>query len=194
MLEDDPYGLVRYEGDPPPLLHELEGGELVTYTSSFSKTVAPGVRVGYFVLPERLVPSFERAAVSTYITPALLGEATVWEFVRQGRFEPNLVRVRGLLKARRDAMLAALERELGRAASWSRPEGGYFLWVDFADDLDAGELLARATEAGVPFVRGSDFFPGDGGRSSARLAFSFASPDEIGEGVSRLAALLPARV
>ena len=191
VLEDDPYGLVRYEGDPPPLLHELEGGELVTYTSSFSKTVAPGVRVGYFVLPERLVAPFEHAAVSTYITPALLGEATVWEFVRQERFEPNLVRVRGLLKARRDAMLAALERELGGAATWSRPEGGYFLWVDFADDVDAGELLARATEAGVPFVRGSDFFPGgSGGRSSARLAFSFASPDEIGEGVvaPRLAA------
>jgi 2-aminoadipate transaminase len=195
MLEDDPYGLVRYEGDPPPLLHELEGGALVTYTSSFSKTVAPGVRVGYFVLPEGLVAPFERAAVSTYITPALLGEATVWEFVRQGRFEPNLERVRGLLKARRDAMLAALERELAGAATWSRPEGGYFLWVDFADDVDAAELLVRATEAGVPFVRGSDFFPGgSGGRSSARLAFSFASPDEIGEGVSRLASLVPARV
>jgi DNA-binding transcriptional MocR family regulator len=195
VLEDDPYGLVRYEGDSPPLLHELEGGALVTYTSSFSKTVAPGVRVGYFVLPEALVAPFERAAVSTYITPALLGEATVWEFVRQGRFEPNLERVRGLLMARRDAMLAALERELAGAATWSRPEGGYFLWVDFAEDVDAAELLVRATAAGVPFVRGSDFFPGGiGGRSSARLAFSFASPDEIGEGVSRLASLVPARV
>jgi DNA-binding transcriptional MocR family regulator len=141
------------------------------------------------------VAPFERAAVSTYITPALLGEATVWEFVRQGRFEPNLERVRGLLMARRDAMLAALERELAGAATWSRPEGGYFLWVDFAEDVDAAELLVRATAAGVPFVRGSDFFPGGiGGRSSARLAFSFASPDEIGEGVSRLASLVPARV
>ena len=119
----------------------------------------------------------------------------MWEFVRQGRFEPNLVRVRGLLKARRDAMLGALELELDGAATWSRPEGGYFLWVDFADDVDAAELLARATEAGVPFVRGSDFFPGgSAGGSSARLAFSFASPDEIGEGVARLAELLPARV
>ena len=115
----------------------------------------------------------------------------MWEFVRQGRFEPNLDRVRGLLRARRDAMLAALERELGGTASWSRPEGGYFLWVDFGDDVDTGELLVRATEAGVPFVQGSDFFPGDEGRSSARLAFSFATPDEIDEGVARLAALLP---
>ncbi|MGE5692009.1 MAG: PLP-dependent aminotransferase family protein [Pseudomonadota bacterium] len=195
VLEDDPYGLVRYEGDAPPRLLELEGGELVTYTSSFSKTVAPGLRVGYFVLAEPLVKPFEEAAVSTYITPALLGEATVWEFVRRGLFEPNLERVRGLLRARRDAMLEALEGELGTAARWSRPEGGYFLWVDFGDEVDAGELLVRATAAGVPFVRGEDFYPGGaGGRSAARLAFSFASPDEIREGVARLAELLPARV
>jgi 2-aminoadipate transaminase len=195
VLEDDPYGLVRYEGEPPPLLLELEGGELVTYTSSFSKTVAPGLRVGWFVLPRPLVAPFEEAAVSTYITPALLGEATVVELLARGRFEPNLERVRGLLRARRDAMLEALERELGGVARWSRPEGGYFLWVDFPDEVDAGELLRRATAAGVPFVRGSDFFPGgEGGRSSARLAFSFASPGEIAEGVGRLAALLPARV
>jgi 2-aminoadipate transaminase len=147
------------------------------------------------VLPEPLVAPFEDAAVSTYITPGLLGEATVWEFVRRGRFEPNLERVTGLLRARRDAMLDALDRELGGAARWSRPEGGYFLWVDFADDVDARELLVRATEAGVPFVRGTDFFPGaSAGRSSARLAFSFASPDEIRDGVARLAELLPARV
>ena len=195
VLEDDPYGLVRYEGEAPPRLLELEGGELVTYTSSFSKTIAPGLRVGYFVLPEPLVAPFEDAAVSTYITPGLLGEATVWEFVRRGRFEPNLERVTGLLRARRDAMLDALDRELGGAARWSRPEGGSFLWVDFADDVDARELLVRATEAGVPFVRGTDFFPGaSAGRSSARLAFSFASPDEIRDGVARLAELLPARV
>jgi 2-aminoadipate transaminase len=195
VLEDDPYGLVRYEGDPPPLLFDLEGGELVTYTSSFSKTVAPGLRVGYFVLPEALVARFEDTAVSTYITPALLGEATVWELVRRGGFEPNLERVRGLLRARRDAMLTALERELGTTARWSRPKGGYFLWVDFAEEVDAAELLVRSTAAGVPFVRGADFFPGGaGGRSSARLAFSFASPEEIGEGVARLAELLPARV
>ncbi|HSC92479.1 MAG TPA: PLP-dependent aminotransferase family protein [Gaiellaceae bacterium] len=194
VLEDDPYGLVRYEGAPPQTLHALEGGELVTYTSSFSKTVAPGLRVGYFVLPEELVRPFEEAAISTYITPALLGQATVWEFVRRGRFDPNLERVRTLLGVRRDAMLDALERELGGAARWSRPEGGYFLWVDLFGDVDAADLLRRATEAGVAFVRGADFFAaGAGGRSSARLAFSFASTDEIAVGVGVLAELLPLR-
>jgi DNA-binding transcriptional MocR family regulator len=88
-------------------------------------------------------------------------------------------------------MLDALDAELPEARS-SRPEGGYFLWLDFPDSVDAGELLVRAEQAGLTFVRGSDFFPAGsgGGRSSARLAFSYVSPDEIREGVSRLAALL----
>ena len=191
VYEDDPYGLVRYEGEPVPTLFELAGGRRVVYSSSFSKTIAPGVRVGYFVFPEELAPAVEALASSTYITPVLLAEATVYEFVRRGAFEPNLERVRDLLGARRDAMLAALEEHLGGRATWSRPEGGYFLWLDLP--VETGELLARAEEAGVTFVRGSDFFlPGKGGERSARLAFSFVSPAEIAEGVERLARLVPA--
>jgi 2-aminoadipate transaminase len=103
--------------------------------------------------------------------------------------EPNLERVRALLRERRDAMLEALERELGGRARWSRPEGGYFLWLELPQGSDATELLGRATAAGVTFVPGSDF---GGEPNSARLAFSFASPAEIDEGVSRLAELVPA--
>ncbi len=187
VLEDDPYGLVRYEGEPPPTLFELDGGEHVVYSSSFSKTIAPGVRVGYFVLPAALEHELEQLAVSTYITPVLLGQATVFEFLRRGRFEPNLERVRDLLRVRRDAMLEALAAELGGAARWSRPEGGYFLWLDLSEDVDAADLLRRAEDAGVTFVKGADF---GGPRSSARLAFSFVSPDEIREGIRRLAALV----
>jgi 2-aminoadipate transaminase len=191
VYEDDPYGLVRFEGEAPPSLLELAGGERVIYSSSFSKTIAPGVRVGYFVLPEQLANELEALAVSTYITPVLLGEATVYEFLRRGAFEPNLERIRGLLRERRDAMLGALESELGGRASWSRPEGGYFLWLDLG--VDAAELLGRAEQAGITFIKGTDFFPpGEGGERSARLAFSFVSPSEITEGVSRLAALVPA--
>ena len=188
VLEDDPYGLVRYEGEAPPSLHELEGGELVTYASSFSKTIAPGIRVGWFVLPAPLAARIEARAVSTYISPPFLTEATVHELIRRGAFEPNLERIRGLLRARRDAMLGALERELGGRATWSTPEGGYFVWIELG--TDGGELLTRAEAAGVTFVKGSDFFPVAGGERSARLAFSFASPAEIDEGVSVLASLL----
>jgi DNA-binding transcriptional MocR family regulator len=181
VLEDDPYGLVRFEGEAPPTLFELDGGEHVIYSSSFSKTIAPGLRVGYFVLPQALDAELEALAVSTYITPVLLGQATVLEFLRRGNLDANLVRVRDLLRVRRDAMLDALEQELHQA-TWSRPQGGYFVWV---------ELPHEVKEApGVAFVPGTDF---GGAPNTVRLAFSFVSPDEIREGVRRLSAAAAAR-
>jgi len=189
VLEDDPYGLVRYEGEAPPLLLDLAGGEHVAYASSFSKTIAPGVRVGYFVLPAELAAQVEALAVSTYISPPFLTQATVHEFLRRGNFEPNLARVNGLLRARRDAMLEALERHVPEGSTWTRPEGGYFVWLDLPEGIDTGDLLPRAEEAGVTFVKGTDFFPrGHGGEHSLRLAFSFVSPAEIAEGVELLGA------
>jgi 2-aminoadipate transaminase len=188
VLEDDPYGLVRFEGEPLPSLLELSGGE-TAYSSSFSKTIAPGIRVGWFVLPESLAEEIESTAVATYITPVLLGQATVHEFVTRGLFESNLERVRGLIGERRDAMLAALDRDLPNVRT-TRPEGGYFLWLEL-DGVDAGELLPRAEAAGVTFVKGTDF---GGEPDTLRLAYSFVSVDEIAEGVGKLAATLPAAV
>jgi 2-aminoadipate transaminase len=187
VLEDDPYGLVRYDGAPVPTLFELEGGVNVAYASSFSKTIAPGVRVGYFVLPAPLSAQVEARAVSTYISPPFMTQATVHEFLRRGNFQPNLERVKGLLRVRRDAMLDALELHLPEGAEWSRPEGGYFVWVDLPGDAPS---LADAEAAGVTFVPGPDFFADGSGASSMRLAFSFVSTDEIAEGVTRLAPLL----
>jgi 2-aminoadipate transaminase len=188
VLEDDPYGLVRFEGEPPPTLFALAEGT-VAYSSSFSKTIAPGLRVGYFVLPPDLAAALEATATSTYITPVLLGQATVHEFVRRGNFEPNLERVSKLIGARRDAMLAALARELPHA-TWSRPDGGYFLWLDLPG-ADAAELLPRAQANGVTFVEGTDF---GGPSDSLRLAYSFVSPAQIEVGVARLAGLVGAPV
>jgi 2-aminoadipate transaminase len=181
VLEDDPYGLVRFEGDPPPTLFELAGGEGVVYSSSFSKTVAPGLRVGYFVLPPALDAELEALAVSTYITPVLLGQATVFEFLRRGNLDSNLERVRDLLRVRRDAMLDSLEQELP-SATWTRPQGGYFVWVELPHEVrDA---------PGVAFVPGTDF---GGAPNTARLAYSYVSPDEIREGIRRLSAAVAAR-
>jgi DNA-binding transcriptional MocR family regulator len=192
VLEDDPYGLVRFEGESPPALHSLEGGTLVTYASSFSKTVAPGLRTGYFVLPEGEAGAFEQRAANTYISPPYFAQATIAEFIARGQLEPNLERVRSGLQARRDAMLNGLERGLHGRASWSRPEGGYFVWLDLGEDVDASELARRAEAEGVAFVPGSDFFPpGSGlGRGSGRLAFSFEPPERIAEGVAILTALV----
>ncbi|HUG65364.1 MAG TPA: PLP-dependent aminotransferase family protein [Gaiellaceae bacterium] len=191
VLEDDPYGLVRFEGDAQPSLFELEGGSLVTYTSSFSKTVAPGVRTGYFVLPEQDAAGFEERAVSTYISPPFLPEAIVWEFIDRGRFEPNLDRICGELRARRDSMLDALRASAPSGASWSTPEGGYFVWLELPD-VDTVDLARRAESEGVSFVAGPGFFPAGSamGTSSARLAFSYETPERVAEGIERLLALL----
>jgi 2-aminoadipate transaminase len=190
VLEDDPYGLVRYEGEPLPGVFELSGGA-TAYCSSFSKTVAPGLRVGWFVLPAELAAELEALATSTYISPPYLSQATVLELLTRGNFEPNLERVNGLLRARRDAMLAALEREMPADATWTRPQGGYFVWLELPSAPPAAELLVRAEAEGITFVKGSDFYPGGhGGEHALRLAFSFVSPDEISDGVARLASLL----
>jgi 2-aminoadipate transaminase len=154
--------------------------------------VAPGLRVGWFVLPDELVAPFDDRAVSTMISPPLLPQAAVHELFERNAFEPNLHRICGLLRSRRDAMLASLERELDGRVSWSRPEGGYFCWLEI-DGGDAGALLTKSTEAGVTFVKGADFFPSAGnGADAARLAFSYESPERIAEGVSTIAALLSA--
>ncbi len=196
VLEDDPYGLVRYEGIASPTMFELEGSVAgqIAHTSSFSKTISPGLRVGYLILPEPLVKPLELIASSSTISPSNLPAATVYEFVRRGHFEPNLERMNGLLRARRDAMLGALDRHFGSSATWSHPEGGYFNWLELPGDVDAGELLPKATEAGVVYCKGADFFPDGRGRSALRLAYSFPSPEEIERGVEILAELVGARV
>jgi len=181
LFEDDPYGLIRFEGESLPALFDLTGKESI-YSSSFSKTVAPGLRVGWFILPEGLAAEITETATSTYITPVLLAQATVHEFITRGLFEPNLRRVNGLLKARRDAMLEALETHFS-GASWSRPQGGYFIWLELPVGTVAKDVIERAE--GVTAVPGTDF---GGAPNTMRLAYSFVSPDEIETGVERLAA------
>jgi 2-aminoadipate transaminase len=191
VVEDDPYALVRFEGEPLPSIYELAGGEGVVYSFSFSKIVAPGLRVGYLIGSAELIGRLEALAVQTYLTPGLLPQAAVLEFLRRGRLDPNVERVAGLLRERRDAMLESLEQELPDGAAWSKPQGGYFTWLDLPPGTDAAALLARAEEQEVTFVKGSDFFPsGRGGADSARLAYSFVSAADIRAGVTRLAGLL----
>jgi DNA-binding transcriptional MocR family regulator len=190
IVEDDPYGLVRFEGEPLPALLERAPPGRVVYSSSFSKTVAPGLRVGYLVLPEDLAGAVEQIALSTYVSPAIFPQAIVWEFLRRGLLEANVARVSGLLQARRDAMIDALARELPEGARWSQPQGGYFLWLDFPDDTPAADVLVEAERDGVAFVKGADFYTRAGGETSARLAFSFAPAADMAEGVARLARAL----
>jgi 2-aminoadipate transaminase len=181
LLEDDPYGLIRFEGETPPAMFDL-AKDSVIYTSSFSKTISPGLRVGWYIVPEELAKPLIDRANGTYISPVLLGQAIVFEFIRRGSFEPNLKRVNALLKERRDAMLAALGKHLS-GAKWSHPEGGYFIWLELPAETSAEEVLGRAE--GVTAVLGTDF---GGAPNTIRLAYSYVSPDEIDTGIERLAA------
>ena len=179
VLEDDPYRLVRFEGDDVPSLHELDGGNRVLHSSSFSKIVAPGLRVGYLVVPSDLAAELEAVAAGTYLAPAFSTQAIVFEFLQRGLLEPNVERVCGLLRRRRDALLSALERELPEA-SWSTPAGGYFLWLELPAGVSAGEALAAGEEAGVTFVAGERLLRPPGGRSrrgAARVQLRFTGGD-----------------
>jgi DNA-binding transcriptional MocR family regulator len=183
LVEDDSYGLTRFEGEPPETLFDLSGGRSV-YSSTFSATIAPGLRVGFFVLPEALAEELGGLAASMYIAPVLLGQATVYEFIARGAFEAHIGRLREALKARRDALLAAFEAHLP-GATWSRPEGGLFSWLQLPGSADGREVLRRAE--GMAARDGTGF----GAVSSAlRLCFAAAPPDELEAGVERLAAAL----
>jgi 2-aminoadipate transaminase len=190
VLEDDPYRLLRFEGEDEPTLFELAGGEDVIHLSSFSKTVAPGIRVGYLVLPADLVPAIEAFVVENYVSPSIFVQAALFEFLDGGRLDPNLEHARAALRARRDTMLAALARELPDGASWNHPQGGYFLWLDLPGGVDAERLLGEAVDVGVTFIKGADFFWNVGGDEAARLAFSFATVEEIETGIARLGELV----
>jgi DNA-binding transcriptional MocR family regulator len=190
ILEDDPYGLLRFGGDGLPRLFELADADGVMFMSSFSKTVAPGIRVGFAILPEELMGAMQTLVFENYVSPVMFVEATLHEFVSRGLFDPNVEAIQEALHARRDAMISALAREMPEGTRWNEPDGGYFLWVDLPGGLSAESLLAQADEAGVAFIKGPDFFFHGGGESSMRLAFSYERPEAIDEGISRLGRLV----
>ncbi len=190
IFEDDPYRLVRYSGEEVPSLFELAGGKGVIFACSFSKSAAPGLRVGYLIVPDEVVGPLQEALATMYISPPMLPAAALHEMIRRGDFEPTLERTRAELKARRDAMLEALERSMPEGTRWSRPEGGYFLWVDLPSGVKVAPLQVRAQEAGITFVAGTDFLIDGSGEESLRLAFSYPSVEQIHDGIDRLGALV----
>jgi 2-aminoadipate transaminase len=190
VVEDDPYGALRFEGDAPPtvfrVMHDLGAGDLAVRVGSFSKSVAPGLRVGYAIVPEQLAPRLERRALDLYVSPPLLPQAQLHSFLLDGRLEPHLDSLRAELRRRRDALLAGLADALPDATV-TRPQGGYFAWAELPPALDAEPLLHAASAHGVTFVPGRSFDPDGLDTRHARFAFSFASPAEIADGCRRLA-------
>ena len=186
IFEDDPYVALRFEGSPLPTMLSMDSGDTVVYASSFSKTVCPGIRVGYLVGPAELIARVVKIATQTYISPSMVSQGIVNQFCLSGALERSIEFVRNALRERADTLCEALERELPEAR-FVKPLGGYFLWVDLPRGTDVGALFEAAAERGVQFVKGSDFVL-DGGDSSMRLAYSGVTPEEIEEGVKRLAA------
>jgi 2-aminoadipate transaminase len=186
IFEDDPYVDLRFEGEPLPRMLDLEGGgESVVYASSFSKTVCPGIRVGYLVGPADLIARLRKRATETYISPNMVAQAIVAEFCDSGAVEGSIATVKRALRERRDATASALERHLPEAEFVS-PQGGYFLWVDLPEGSDVDALARAAADRGVVFEKGSAFVL-EGGDSSLRLAYSAVPPDQIDEGIARVA-------
>jgi len=185
IFEDDPYVELRFEGAQHPTMLSLDEGVGVVYASSFSKTVCPGIRVGYLVGPAELIARIRGIATGTYISPSMVSQSIVAEFCHSGAIERSITTVKKALLERRDATSAALERHLPEAR-FVTPQGGYFLWVDLPEGSDVASLEAGARERGVLFVKGTDFLL-EGGENSLRLAYSAVPPDQIEEGIARVA-------
>ena len=188
LFEDDPYRLISFGDDPPPTMLSLDRADRVIHASSFSKTVSPGVRVGYLAGPAEQIKTLAKRGSEHYISPNMLAESVVLELCRSGALAANVEVVNEALAARRDALVAALRERLPEG-EFVVPEGGYFLWIDFPEQFDTVGALSAAASEGVAFVAGPDFLL-EGGGSSLRLSFASVPVERIAEGVERLARAL----
>jgi 2-aminoadipate transaminase len=188
IFEDDPYRLISFGEEPPATMLSLDSAERVIHASSFSKTVSPGVRVGYLAGPAEEIATLAKRGSEHYISPNMLAESIVLELCTSGELQKNIEFVNGALRERRDALVDALRAHVPEA-EFVVPEGGYFLWLDLPDDVDTPAALDAARKEGVTFVAGPDFML-DGGESSLRLSFAPVPSERIGEGVARLAQAL----
>jgi 2-aminoadipate transaminase len=188
VFEDDPYRLIRFGGDPLPTMLEQDGRDRVIHASSFSKTVAPGVRVGYMIGPADEIAALAKIANEQYISPSMIAEAIVLELCRSGALDRNIESVNAALRERCNALVEALREHIPEAR-FVVPKGGYFLWLDLNDDVDSSALLDEAKKEGVTFVAGPDFML-EGGSSSLRLSFAPVPAGDVAEGVQRLARAL----
>jgi len=184
VFEDDPYVDLRFSGETLPSMLSMDPKRVV-YASSFSKTVCPGIRVGYLVGPADLIAAVAKIATNTYISPSMVAQSIVYEFCASGAIDSSIETVRTALAKRALTLDLALARELPEA-EFVRPEGGYFMWVTLPAGTDVNALHKLAGEYGVSFVKGTDFVI-EGGENTLRLAYSGVTPEQIDEGVARLA-------
>lgn len=204
IIEDDPYGQLRYEGDHLPSLVVLDNefqrhngapySGNVIYLSTFSKTLAPGLRLGWIIAPVEVIKKLVQAKQGSDLHTSTFTQMVAYEVAHGGFLDRHVRFIRQVYRERRDAMLHALERYFPKGVHWTHPQGGLFLWVILPEHLDASEVLKEAIQEKVAFVPGVAFYADGSGQNTLRLNFSYMTPDKIEEGIKRLARVLERRV
>jgi len=206
IVEDDPYGQLRYEGEHlPPLLkldaehHNCANGEAewsgdVIYLSTLSKTLAPGLRVAWIVAPASVIQRMVQAKQGVDLHTSTFCQMVAYEVAKGGFLDRHVKTIRKVYGERRNVMLAAMARYFPTEVRWTRPQGGLFLWVTLPPGMDSAELLKDALQEKVAFVPGASFYPAGGGERTLRLNFSYCTPEKIEEGMRRLGAVIKRRL
>ncbi len=187
IVEDNPYGLLSYEGEPQPPLYQLDGGDYVIYVGTLSKVLSPGIRLGWAVAPPPVMEKIALGKQATDLCTSTLSQYFAVEYFAEDRWRSYIDSLCEVYRGRRDAMLDALERHFPKQATWTRPGGGLFVWATLPPFIDTSDLLAKALRENVAFVPGAAAFADpERGQSSMRLNFSGCSEDEIHEGIRRI--------
>jgi 2-aminoadipate transaminase len=194
VLEDNPYGLLRYEGDALPTLLSLDGGRYVVYLGTFSKILSAGLRLGWAAAPRPILEKLNLGKQGADLCSSSLTQHFVAAYFAQRDWRAYLDKLRVLYRRRRDVMLEALEEHLPAEASWTKPEGGLFIWAALPDYIDTTDLLARALREHVAFVPGRAAYLDGRGASEMRLNFSGVNDDQIREGVRRIGKVVSEQV
>ncbi|MDQ1625779.1 MAG: 2-aminoadipate transaminase [Actinomycetota bacterium] len=193
VLEDDPYGLLGFDGQPPRAIR-ADDDEGVVYLGSFSKTFAPGLRVGWALAPHAVRDKLVLASEATQLCPSAYSQLTVSAYLRTQPWQEQVKVYREVYRERRDAILAALTDLMPPGSTWTRPEGGFYVWLTLPEGIDAARMLPLAVSERVAYVPGSAFYAGpvlpDEARRSMRLSYCYPEPDRIREGVRRLAGVV----
>ena len=193
LIEDDPYGALSYKGEPfPKMLNMNPDG--VIYMGSFSKVLTPGIRLGYVVAPLPLVRRLELAKQAADLHTAQLTQMVVYEVIKDGFLDQHIPKIRTLYANQCQAMLDAMAESFPSSVTWTKPEGGMFIWVTLPKQVDAMKLLDQAIAAKVAFVPGAPFYANEAETNTLRLSFVTVPPERIREGVAVLAKLIAAQL
>jgi 2-aminoadipate transaminase len=194
VLEDNPYGLLRFEGEPQQPLYALDGGDYVLYVGTFSKILSPGIRIGWVVAPPPVLEKIGLGKQAADLCTSTLTQYFVREYFAEGRWRQYIADLTEIYRRRRDVMLEALERHFPASAEWTHPEGGLFVWATLPDYIDTNDLLAKALGEDVAFVPGRAAYVDGSGATSMRLNFSGSDEDEIREGIRRIGRVVAEQV